>query len=116
CDDRQRQRLQPTDQRIEMPIDQVAEICHCAWREVEVGEILPGAEATARACQHERACAGRLHFIERRAEFFVHRAREAVQLVWTVQRYRCDACRGVDVDADRFIRHRASPSAYCWGG
>ena len=86
-----------------MRVDQFAQIGHCAWREVEIREILSCTEAAARAGQHERARAGRFDLAECVAQFLVHRAGKAVELVRAVQ---CDGryvARCIDVEANRFI-------------
>jgi hypothetical protein len=103
CGQRQWQSLQAANQRIEMRVDQFAQIGHRARREIEIREILSRAETAARTGQHECTGAGRFDLVECGAQFLVHRARKAVELVRPVQRDGRYATRCIDVEANRFI-------------
>jgi hypothetical protein len=82
---RQRQCLQPADQRVEPGIDQLAQVGHVPGREIQVGQVLAGAEAAARPGQQQGARAAGLDMVERLLQRLVHRAGEAVELVGAVQ-------------------------------
>lgn len=83
---RQRQGAQSAHQRVELLVDERTQVRHLPGCHIELGEILPRAEATPGAGQDQCASPLPLHLVQGLAQFPVHAGGEAVELVGTVQR------------------------------
>ena len=98
-DHRHRQRHELADQRIVALLHRLAEIDRLARRHGAVVEILPGAEAAARAGQDQAARVAEVR--ERVGDLLVHLDGEAVEPVRAVEREAGDA--GLELEVDGFV-------------
>ena len=107
-DHRQGKAAQRQNQRLVILVDRLAEIDGlAAGCDGAIAEILPRAEASSGAGEHQHARAFRRERRQRLADLFVHLHVEAVELVRAVEGQPCDAV--FDDHQDRFIGHRRAP-------